>query len=128
VHFLPGASLADDARGLAPSGGFTYMTLADDAPTWRGIPGLDVRTATSSDAIDTFSDVQTRGFIEDGDDYAEWRAFLGDANTRNLHNPGQRFYVGFLDGVPAGVCSPYGRERPSAFMPWRRWPSNEGEA
>lgn len=106
IHCLPGATRTDDAlraHGLAPAGGFTYMTLGAGAPTWRGMSGLDVRTATSADEIETFSDVQTRGFLEDGDDYAVWRAFLGDANTRNRQNPGQRFYVGFLDGAPVGV-------------------------
>jgi GNAT superfamily N-acetyltransferase len=80
------------------------MTLDLPRPDWsRTAANISIERATTATTIDTFSDIQCRGFSESDAAYAVWHGWLHDANQRNAGNPNQSFYVGTLDGEPAGV-------------------------
>jgi ribosomal protein S18 acetylase RimI-like enzyme len=105
ARLLPWSRLGETdllARGFAPRGSLTYMTL-----TGRGElaapPDLAVERVLSSEAMDVFTEVQTRAFLEPGDSYEKWYARLRERNGSNLHREEQRFYVASRQGRPASV-------------------------
>jgi ribosomal protein S18 acetylase RimI-like enzyme len=53
--------------------------------------------------MDTFTGVQVAGFGSSGAELPKWKGWLGEFNHKNLAHPDQSFYIGRLDGKPAGV-------------------------
>ena len=107
ARLLPWSRLGETdllARGFAPRGSLTYMAL-----TGRGEfaaaapPDLAVERVLSNEAMDVFTEVQTRAFLEPGDFYEKWYARLRERNGSNLHRDEQRFYVASRKGRPASV-------------------------
>jgi ribosomal protein S18 acetylase RimI-like enzyme len=53
--------------------------------------------------METFSELQSRGFLENQEAYATWHPWLRAANFKNLQNKDQYFFIAEIDGTPAGV-------------------------
>jgi ribosomal protein S18 acetylase RimI-like enzyme len=107
VHLLPGAE--DQAQsllgaGYKENGALSYMVLTGDVDSWKALPQLEVRKASTLEDIDRFSHVQTASFLDNAQAYEEWHTWLGAANKRNLTNQDQTFYIGYLDSQAVGVC------------------------
>lgn len=105
ARLLPWSRLGETdllARGFAPRGSLTYMTL-----TGRGEfavpPDLLVERVLSSQAMDVFTEIQTRTFLAPGDSYEKWYTRLRGRNGSNLHRDEQRFYVASREGRSASV-------------------------
>ncbi|MGZ3687623.1 MAG: GNAT family N-acetyltransferase [Bdellovibrionota bacterium] len=93
----------DDPR-FEPTVGFSYMTLESDSSLWSVNPEVQVERAETAEQMAHFSDTQALGFSGGrGSIFEEWRPWLHERNLRNLRNPGQDFYVGYLDGKPVGT-------------------------
>jgi GNAT superfamily N-acetyltransferase len=74
----------------------------------RGFPeaapaGFTIELATDEAGMARFSDVQSRGFADPGEEIEPLFRFLHAANLRNLGRSDQRFYVGWADGAPVAV-------------------------
>jgi GNAT superfamily N-acetyltransferase len=62
-----------------------------------------VRVARTTHEIAEFSLVQSRGFIEDPEEFPHWHAWLEAANLRNHVNERCHFLIADRDGQPAAV-------------------------
>jgi ribosomal protein S18 acetylase RimI-like enzyme len=89
-------------RGYEQVGCLRYMVLARTLRAHRTVD-LDVRRATREIELAGFSYVQSHGFVAAGEPVEPLYAFLHEANRRNLHDPAQTFFVGYLDRAPAAV-------------------------
>jgi hypothetical protein len=104
-HFPWSQISADDLKraGFKLSMGLSYMTLEEPASKWRTRNDLNVMRVEKQQQMDTFSDVQSRGFNETTESFERWHPWLKAANDRNLKNSRQLFYVGSLKDVPVGT-------------------------
>ncbi|MDR3614375.1 MAG: GNAT family N-acetyltransferase [Candidatus Obscuribacterales bacterium] len=91
-------------RGYKETTALTYMELQADPSDWQVCPQLEIRCATTLNDIDCFSEVQVCGFLPSEELRANWRLLLNEANHRNLKNPMQDFFIGYLCGKAVGVC------------------------
>lgn len=105
ARLLPWSRLGEAdlrARGFAPRGSLTYMTLMRPgdlvAPPDRG-----VERVLSEEAMDIFTEIQTRAFLRPGESYETWYARLREHHGSNLHRDELRFYIASCDGRPASV-------------------------
>jgi ribosomal protein S18 acetylase RimI-like enzyme len=107
VQHLPWSGTTADAleeAGFVRAMGLSYMTLAEDHPDWRVRSDLVVGSVGTQLQMDSFSEVQSRGFCETQEIFDDWHPWLKAANDRNLQNARQIFYVGYLQGDPVGTC------------------------
>ena len=105
VHLLgdsPRLEALVNAGGFQRTGGLSYMVLDGD-PRGEPNPRLAIETASDEAGMATFSDVQLRGFIQNAEVQAKWQPWLLAANLRNLARADQSFFIGRIDGRPAGV-------------------------
>lgn len=106
VQLLPSSSISAESLStirFAKVFGLSYMVL-DTFPEWRKLSGFSVTEVCGrQDSMDIFSEVQARGFNESEGEYQAWHPFLKAANDRNLKNPRQHFYIGFLNGEALGT-------------------------
>lgn len=106
IRLPPWSTTSQDVlapKGYRPTGGLTFMTRPHHAPPLRPSPSMEVTEARTEQEMDRFTEVQTDGFLTDGEDRERWRAFLGSANRANLGCAQQRFLIGWLDGRAVGV-------------------------
>jgi ribosomal protein S18 acetylase RimI-like enzyme len=107
AHLLPWSGQWKDTlerKGYKETTGLTYMELQADPLNWQVCPQLEIRCATTLDDIDCFSEVQVCGFLPSEELRSTWRSLLNEANRRNLDNPMQHFFIGYLSGKAVGVC------------------------
>jgi GNAT superfamily N-acetyltransferase len=105
ARLLPWSRLGEAdllARGFAPRGSLTYMTLTGRVEL-AAPPDVVVERVRSSEVMDVFTEVQTRAFLAPGDSYEKWYARLRERNGSNLHRDELRFYLASREGRPAGV-------------------------
>ena len=91
-------SLADrlSARGLRPSTRRSWMAFRGDPAVMRTNADVDVRIAGPDDAA-TFANVHAGG--------EKWLKTLSLSTTLTaMYEEGNTFYIGYLEGQPAGVC------------------------
>lgn len=104
VHVAPWSGDWDaelSARGFVPQAGMIWMTLERLTQT----PDADVaiRVAQSEQEWEIFSEIQTRGFLEDEASYRDWHDWLHAANLRNRGAADQVFYIADFGEQSAGV-------------------------
>jgi GNAT superfamily N-acetyltransferase len=104
VRLVPWSRLREaDLAGLERSGALTYMQLARPPAPAPLHPDLSIEIVTSPARMDVFTDIQVRGFLEPGESYEEWYAWLGEHNLPNLGRADQRFYIASRAGIPVGI-------------------------
>ena len=86
------------------SGSLTFMTLPNVQVEWEINQNLVVRKSTSDTDLEDFSFVQGKGFCETEEEYNEWHPWMQNKNLKNYRNSEQRFYIGYKDSRPMGVC------------------------
>lgn len=107
VQHLPWSGIsAEDLlhAQFVPTMGLSYMVLSDVVTPWNSIEELQVKHSQDSAHIDSFSEVQSRGFNESQVDFDRWHPWLRAANVRNQHSNDQLFYVGSLGNEPVGTA------------------------
>ncbi|MGE3682214.1 MAG: GNAT family N-acetyltransferase [Bdellovibrionales bacterium] len=90
-------------QGFAFTQGLSYMTLQGELPASPVHSELIVKRVNTQVAMDDFSQVQSRGFNETQETHEYWYPWLKAANDKNLLNPNQIFYVGYLKGEPVST-------------------------
>lgn len=107
ARLLPWSRLGETdllARGFAPRGSLTYMTLTGRGELAAAAPpDLAFERVLSNEAIDVFTEIQTRAFVAPGDSHETWYARLRKLNVSNLYRDEQRLYVASREGRPASV-------------------------
>ncbi|AKU90791.1 GNAT family N-acetyltransferase [Vulgatibacter incomptus] len=88
-------------RGFAPAGALCFMVLDEERIDRPG--AIEIEVVHDADAMKRFTEVQVDGFGASAEEAPKWKAWLGEANLRNLGHASQIFYVGHLAGEPAGV-------------------------
>jgi len=91
-------------KGFKRAFGLTFMHLQNLFPSWTINDSVIVKKVENEKEMEAFSKVQCRGFSESEEEYDEWYSFLKDANFKNIQNPNQFFYVGYIEGKPVGVA------------------------
>lgn len=93
--------------GFRGTGCLRYMTLPPDraavASAASGPVDFQIRIAETETELGQFSDVQASSFLSPGEKFEPLRAFLHEANLKNLKHPAQTFYVGSLEDKPVAV-------------------------
>ena len=89
--------------GFREKGALIYMVRNHEAPLTIDNPSVKVHVVSTREEMNIFSDVQCRGFENEGEEYNKWFPFLRDANLQNLDNPEQQFLLAYIDGKPAGT-------------------------
>jgi len=84
------------ARGLRPSSTRAWMVFRRDPAAIRSNADVDVRIAAPDDAA-------TFAAIHGGNEKWVKRLSLSTTLT-GMHEEGNTFYIGYLEGQPAGVC------------------------
>jgi GNAT superfamily N-acetyltransferase len=92
-----------ERRRFQPAGAFVYMTLPATVTVESRASGLALAPVSSREEMESFSDVQAGGFVEDASARPEWRAWMGAANLRNLGAADQTFWIARAEGEPLGV-------------------------
>lgn len=106
VRLVPWSRVAKEALaagGFESRGAITYMILPGQLPESSAPDGLGIEVVTSAARMDVFTDVQTRSFLEEGDSFEWWYAWLREKNHSCLGRDLSRFYVASLAGEPVGV-------------------------
>ena len=102
--------LPDWSEAIVPKGGWqqtsklAYMHLVGDPSEWRTNNKVEIRQAKNLSSIEIFSFVQAKGFSETEAEFDEWHPWLHAKNVENQFHSNQHFYIGYLNGKPAGVC------------------------
>lgn len=113
------------AHAFTRAAEIVFMSKAVDDRPREPVPGIDVREARDAMEVEVFSDLQSRGFIEDADELADWAPWLTAANVRNLSNAACHFLLADLDGQPSavtlvlespGACGIYAVATPAAHQ------------
>jgi GNAT superfamily N-acetyltransferase len=99
------ADLAPDLErlGFGPTGVLRYMVSAPRTAEVPTPPDFTITLATDVAGMERFSDVQSRGFQDPGEELEPLYTFLHGANVRNVGHPAQRFYVAHVGGEPVAV-------------------------
>jgi GNAT superfamily N-acetyltransferase len=99
------AHLAPTLERLGFQRGAELRTMRSDPQgSDVGVPAhVTIEQVTDEAGMARFSDVQTRGFADPGEELEPLYTFLHAANLRNLGEADQRFYVGWADGAPVAV-------------------------
>jgi GNAT superfamily N-acetyltransferase len=93
-----------EQKGFVATIGFSYMLLNDGRNDWPAPPAdFKIARVQSATQMESFSEVQCRGFSDNEEGYRLWHPWIRAANFRNINNPQQTFYVGDLKGEAAGV-------------------------
>ncbi len=80
------------------------MRLKGNPVDWQENNKVEIRQAKNKSDIEIFSFVQAKGFSATESDFEEWHPWLHAKNVENYIHPNQHFYIGYLNGKPAGVC------------------------
>ncbi|MFO0755783.1 MAG: GNAT family N-acetyltransferase [Byssovorax sp.] len=105
ARLLPWSRLGETdllARGFVLRGSLAYMRLTGGGDL-AAPPDLAIARVLSNEAMDVFTEIQTRAYLAPGDSYETWYARLRARNGSNLHRDELRFYVASREGVPASV-------------------------
>jgi GNAT superfamily N-acetyltransferase len=106
VHVVPwfGEPNELEAHGYKEEIGLSYMHLRGGTESWKVNSDVVISRATTTKDVTIFSEVQSRGFIENPEAFDSWRPWLGDANLRNRAKENHSFYIGSILDRPVGVC------------------------
>lgn len=106
VRLVPWSTLQEqelNSMNLKPSYTLAYMILDTDFISGKAMEDLEIQTVSDEKGMDIFTEIQTRGFLKDDESYEDWYTWLRKYNHKNLGNPNQIFYIGFIQGKPAGI-------------------------
>lgn len=106
VQLLPWCPISEHElvrMGFAPAIGLSYMVFNGSVEKWNRLTELEICKADNRATMDTFSEVQSRGFSNSEEDYQQWHNWLNSANQRNLQNSSQNFFIGKLAEHAVGV-------------------------
>lgn len=107
IHVAPWSALSPgevECAGFSKKNSLTYMSLSTENASWSVNEKIHISCATDSAGIETFSEIQSRGFLETPAAFEEWHPWLRAANKNNFRNPTQTFYIGSLAQRPASVA------------------------
>jgi len=90
--------------GWEKTGSITYMILSGMIDNWKTNNKISVREIGSTADMKNFSLIQGKGFCQTEDDFKEWHPWMSEKNITNISDINQRFYVGYYDEKPLGVC------------------------
>ena len=101
---IDGAALT--AAGFAPGTELSYLTMGGDMrpSSATDLPNVSIDVVTSRTAMEIFTRVEATSFLEEGETFDWWYAWLRQKNTEGLIRDLQRFYVASLDGEPSSVA------------------------
>lgn len=111
IRLLPWSSITEQElteKGYCHTKGITYMVLKEPAfftnfNSSSKPNDIEINVVSDRKEMDLFTDIQTRGFLEEGESHEDWYAWLGKYNQSNLGNPDQIFYIASIKGKPAGT-------------------------
>lgn len=106
VRLLPWSKMKAqelEAIGLKSSYTLAYMTLETGSISGRAMEDLEIQIVSDEKNMDIFTEIQTKGFLNEGESYEDWYTWLRKYNHANLRAANQLFYIGFIKGKPAGV-------------------------
>lgn len=91
------------AHGFVQRASLAYLTLTTSCKELAAPPDLVVERVRSNEAMDVFTEIQTRAFLAPGESYETWYARLRACNGANLHCDDLRFYLASREGRPVSV-------------------------
>jgi len=104
--YLPDWINADEKilKGWEKTGSITYMIHSNKDMLWKINNKTVIKKAATKEDTEDFSLIQGKGFCQTEDDFKEWHPWMSEKNITNISDINQRFYVGYYDEKPLGVC------------------------